>query len=116
MIALALALQTAAAEPPGAVYFGCVRTNTARLAASKESADVVAEAAVYACRDLLRAAALANLPPPPAQARGRRGNAGQTVPSPAPDGPLVREIEQDLMAEARRAAILAQLEEKTRRK
>ena len=116
LIALVLALQAAAAEPPGALYFGCVRANATRLAASKEGADVVADGAVYACRDLLRAAALANLPPAPAQARGKRANAGQTAPAITPNGPLVREIELDLIAEARRAAILAQLEEKTRRK
>lgn len=114
LMVTALFFQAAAPETPTSVYFGCVRTSAARLAGSKEAADVVAEGAIYACRDLLRAAAMANLPPQPAQARGRRPNAGQTVPPVA--GPMIQEIEQELMAEARRAAILAQLEEKTRRK
>jgi hypothetical protein len=118
MIALfALALQAAAPQSATAVYFGCVRTAAARLSASREAADVVAEGAIYACRDLIRAAALEQLPPPPPPPRGRRGS---PPPSPLPpaeaDGPLVQDIELGLAAEARGAAILVILEDKVRKK
>ena len=117
MIAVsALLLQAAIPETATASYFACVRTAAARLAASKEAADVVAEGAIYACRDLIRAAALEQLPPPPPAPRARRGAAPPPPPPPAADGPLVQDIELGLAAEARGAAILVILEDKVRKK
>ena len=120
---VALALQASAPTSAGAAYFECVRTTAARLAPSREGADVVAEGAIYACRDLIRAAALEQLPPlppPPPAARSRRG-AQPPAPAPTPiareeDGPLIQDIEMGLAAEARAAAILVILEDKVRKK
>jgi hypothetical protein len=112
---VALALQASAPETATPAYFACVRTTAARLAASREAADVVAEGAIYACRDLIRAAALEQLPPLPPP-RGRRGAAPAPPPEPRElDGPLIQDIELGLAAEARGAAILIILEDKVRR-
>lgn len=114
---LALLLQAASPQSATPAYFECVRTAAARLAASREAADVVAEGAIYACRDMIRAAALEQLPPPPAPPRARRGAATPAPQlSPQDDGPLIQDIELGLAAEARGAAILVILEDKVRKK
>ena len=106
MIGFALALQ--ATPVAAADYFQCVRTAALSLAASKEAADVVAEGAIFSCRDGLRAVALER-----AAAETRKPARGV---APAPTGPRIVELEDRIVTEARGAAIFTILQDKVRRK